>query len=198
MRDAGARRRIDRRATRRAGRGEGGGRAGADPGADRDAGAEDALFPGRPGRPGRDVPSLPEGRVTSGEGMEALAALAGALERPDQEIEPGRAALLIAALEYPDLDVDAYLDRLAGLADEARARLAGRSESDEVVRVLADLLHREHGFAGNSDAYYDPRNSYLNDVLDRRLGIPITLSVLYLDIGRRLGLPLEGVGMPGH
>lgn len=129
---------------------------------------------------------------------DALADLARELERSDDEIELGRAALCIAALEYPGLDVEAYVGRLERLAEQAGERVAGRTQAPEIVRALADLLHGEHGFAGNTEAYYDPRNSYLNDVLDRRLGIPITLSALYLVIGRRLGLPLEGVGMPGH
>jgi regulator of sirC expression with transglutaminase-like and TPR domain len=130
--------------------------------------------------------------------MDPLTDLARALEASDDEIDLCRAALLVARLEYPDLDVDGYLGRLAGLADDARARLCGLSASPVVAAVLADLIHGEHGFSGNADAYYDPRNSYINDVLDRRLGIPISLSAIYLDLGRRLGLPLEGVGMPGH
>src|SRR3954465_11070555 len=70
--------------------------------------------------------------------------------------------------------------------------------AEERVAVLNEFLYGEFGFRGNTDDYYDPRNSYLNDVLDRRTGIPITLAVLYMALGRRVGLPLEGVSFPGH
>jgi regulator of sirC expression with transglutaminase-like and TPR domain len=126
--------------------------------------------------------------------IDAFAELMGG----DDEIELDRAAFLFAAVEYPDLDVEAGLRRLDRLADLVRPRLAGRRPPEQVVQIVADFLHGECGFAGNPGSYYDPRNSYLNDVLDRHLGIPISLSALYLEIGRRLGLSFEGVGMPGH
>jgi regulator of sirC expression with transglutaminase-like and TPR domain len=125
-------------------------------------------------------------------------AFADLMRRNDEEIPLDRAALLFAAVEYSDLDVEAALATLDGLARVVQRRLGGGRGSDAVVRVLAGVLHGELGFHGNPGAYYDPRNSYLNDVLDRRLGIPISLSTLYLEVGRRLGLPVEGVGMPGH
>ncbi len=108
------------------------------------------------------------------------------------------AALLIAQDEYPALDVDAYLKRLDELAARVRAELPATPSLEEMIVTLNHFLFVEQGFAGNTDDYYDPRNSFLNEVLDRKLGIPITLSILYLEIGRRLGLPFEGVSFPGH
>jgi len=125
-------------------------------------------------------------------------AFADQIGRDDEDIELDRAAFLFAAVEYPELDVEAGLCELDDLAAMLQPRLAGLGGPTEVVQVVANFLHGELGFSGNPDAYYDPRNSYLNDVLERRLGIPISLSTLYLEIGRRLGLPFEGIGMPGH
>jgi regulator of sirC expression with transglutaminase-like and TPR domain len=125
-------------------------------------------------------------------------AFADLIGRDDEEIEIDRAAFLIEAVEYPELDVEAGLRELEDLAVILQPRLTGLGGPQEVVHVVANFLHGELGFSGNPDAYYDPRNSYLNEVLERRLGIPISLSALYLEIGRRLGLPFEGVGMPGH
>jgi len=130
--------------------------------------------------------------------MDPLEAFAAHLERTDQDIELARAALLVARLEYPDLDVDQYLGVLDTLARQASRVIAGLDAPAIVAAALAGFLHHAHRFAGNTVNYYDPRNSYLNDVLDRRVGIPITLSAVYLEVGWRLGLPLEGVGMPGH
>ena len=130
--------------------------------------------------------------------MDPLEAFAAHLERSDQEVELAHAALLLARLEYPTLDVDHYLALLDTLARQASRVIAGLDSPAMVAAALAGFLHHAHRFAGNTVNYYDPRNSYLNDVIDRRVGIPITLSAVYLDVGWRLGLPLEGVGMPGH
>ncbi len=107
-----------------------------------------------------------------------------------------RGALEIARLEYPDLDPDAYLRRLDDYAERVRAG-AGTGLTDQVL-ALNRVLFREEGYAGNLEEYYDPRNSFLNEVMDRRLGLPITLSIVYLEVGRRVGLPVEGVSFPGH
>ncbi len=107
-------------------------------------------------------------------------------------------ALAIAQEEYPDLDTPAYLHRIDALAGEVDAGLASPRTTAGVLRRLRAVLFEEHGFRGNEDAYYDPRNSFLNEVLDRRLGIPITLSVLYMEVAARVGLTLQGVGFPGH
>lgn len=108
-----------------------------------------------------------------------------------------RAALVIARLEYPRLDPAPFLDRLEGLGERAAARMQGADAATRVAGLNA-LLFEEEAFAGNSAQYDDPRNSCLNAVLDRRCGIPITLSVVYLDVARRAGLHLEGVSFPGH
>jgi regulator of sirC expression with transglutaminase-like and TPR domain len=126
-----------------------------------------------------------------------LSRFSSEVSRPDGEIDLARAALVMAADEYPDLGVKAYLDRLEGLARRARS---ARRDGDPLGQLhrLRECLFEEEGFAGNAQDYADPRNSYLNDVLDRRLGIPITLSLVLIDVGRRLGLEMEGIGLPGH
>lgn len=117
----------------------------------------------------------------------------------DGDINLAAAALAIARLDYPALDVRAYLRRLDEMAEAVRARLGpGADTPVDVVRALNRYLFLEQGFAGNAREYYDPRNSFLNEVLDRRLGIPVTLSLVYMEVGWRLGLPLEGVSFPGH
>jgi len=116
----------------------------------------------------------------------------------EEELDLAEAALLIAQEEHPDMDVAAYLRRLDGLAAAVRARLPQAPEPTDIIHHLNIQLFREEGLTGNESEYYDPRNSFLNEVLDRKRGIPITLSVIYLEVGRRLGLPLVGVGFPGH
>jgi regulator of sirC expression with transglutaminase-like and TPR domain len=115
---------------------------------------------------------------------------------PDQRVDLTRAALAVARIEYPELDVEAEVARLDALA--ARSEAAGMRAPQAALDRLVNFLFVEQGFRGNAEEYYDPRNSCLNDVLDRRLGIPITLSLLTMEIGRRVGLELEGVGLPGH
>jgi regulator of sirC expression with transglutaminase-like and TPR domain len=121
-----------------------------------------------------------------------------AVARPEPEIDLARAALLIAAEEYPQLVPEPYLRRLDELAERVRDRQFDETAPVVVLQELSRVLFEEEGFRGNLEAYYDPRNSFLNDVLDRKLGIPITLSVIYLETGWRLGLPLHGVNFPGH
>lgn len=121
-----------------------------------------------------------------------------ALAADDDQWALADLALHLARDAYPELDVDRYLARLDEMAGAIGERL---DEDADVFSTLAELnayLFREQGFRGNFDDYYDPRNSYLNEVLDRRTGIPITLSVVYLEVGRRLGLPLHGISFPGH
>jgi regulator of sirC expression with transglutaminase-like and TPR domain len=114
----------------------------------------------------------------------------------DLDIEQG--AWLLAQTQYPDINIAAYQALLDSFAGELRERLATRSSADEVLGVLAKYLFEELGFGGNEQNYYDPDNSYFNRVMDRRLGNPISLCLLTLMIGRRLRLPLVGIGMPGH
>jgi regulator of sirC expression with transglutaminase-like and TPR domain len=120
------------------------------------------------------------------------------IERPDPEIDLGEAALLIAKVFYPDLDVQRYLGRIDELARGLRARVAEDAGASDLIVGLNRFLFEEQGFAPNLENYYDPRNSFLNEVLERRVGIPISLSVLYMEVGCRAGLPLQGVSFPGH
>lgn len=126
------------------------------------------------------------------------AALEKQLSQPDHEIRLAEAALLIARLEYQDLDIENYLDKIQALAQEINHRLPETANAAEILKQLNHVLFIEKGYEGNSDAYYDPRNSFLNEVIDRKLGIPITLSILYIEVGQALGLPLAGVSFPGH
>jgi regulator of sirC expression with transglutaminase-like and TPR domain len=109
-----------------------------------------------------------------------------------------RAALVIAQEEYPGLEVDRYLERLAELGREASRWMGTAANTVEQVQALSRFLFEHQGFAGNQSSYGDPRNSFLNEVLERKLGIPISLSVVYIEVGRRAGLKLEGVSFPGH
>ncbi|HEX9018941.1 MAG TPA: transglutaminase-like domain-containing protein [Anaerolineaceae bacterium] len=120
-------------------------------------------------------------------------------ELNQQTINLPRAALLFArAIAYPSLDVEDYLRRIYRLAEDARPALAQCTALSERVDALAEFLFNEIGFKGNREDYYDPRNSYLNCVLDRKLGIPISLACLYVSVAQRLGLPAYGIGLPGH
>jgi regulator of sirC expression with transglutaminase-like and TPR domain len=118
--------------------------------------------------------------------------------KPEPEIDLALAALLIAAEEYPQLSPEPYLRRLDELAERVRDRQWDATAPVVMLQDLNRVLFEQEGFRGNRENYYDPRNSFLNDVLDRRVGIPITLSVVYLEVGWRLGLPLHGVNFPGH
>lgn len=130
--------------------------------------------------------------------MAGLERFAEMLSREDGRIELASACLQIAEDAYPGLDVDGYVGEIERLAKRLRARLAPDSAVEDRVIALNEFLFDDLGFSGNVDDYYDARNSYLNEVLDRRTGIPITLAVLYMEIGRRIDLPLEGVSFPGH
>ncbi len=124
---------------------------------------------------------------------------ATAVQRPDAEIELDRASLLLGEWDYGGVDVDHYRDQLDDMAAEAaRARDDFADRSFAGARAVTRVLFVEHGFRGNADDYYDPRNSFLHEVLDRRLGIPITLSILYMEVARRIGMTVTGVGFPGH
>jgi regulator of sirC expression with transglutaminase-like and TPR domain len=111
------------------------------------------------------------------------------VQGPEEELPLDRAALLIAAHAYPELDVEAVLAAL----DELAAGCSDRS-----LEGWRRYLFDELGFTGDVESYYDPANSFLNEVVRRRVGLPITLSILGMEIGRRIGLELVGVGMPGH
>ena len=121
-----------------------------------------------------------------------------ALNEPGEALAP--AALAIARVEYPALDPAPYLQRLERMGEAAGGRLQRQDTADtaSLIATLNAYLFEELGFRGNRERYDDPRNSFLNEVLDRRLGIPISLAVVYLEIGRRAGMRLEGVNFPGH
>lgn len=127
-----------------------------------------------------------DGTVTA---MRPVQRFAEILRLPEAQIPLDEGALLIAQALRPEVDVDVQLARLDSLAGDVR---------DGTLTGLTRLLFRDLGFAGNRVDYYDPRNSFLDEVLDRRVGIPITLAVLTMEVGRRAGVPLRGVGMPGH
>ena len=117
---------------------------------------------------------------------------------PEEQLDLAEAALLIAKEEQPSLDIEAYLHRLDELAAAVRGRLSDSPTVDDIILNLNIQLYREEGLRGDTSTYYDPANSFLNEVLDRKTGIPITISVIYIEVARRLGLPLVGVGFPGH
>lgn len=133
---------------------------------------------------------------------------AGVALGPDPDLAV--AALMIARIEYPRLDAGVYLDRLDELGGKAASRVAtatrgsaGRHpaatpEALACVNALNDFLFVEEGFVGNQLQYDDPRNSFLNEVLDRRTGIPITLALVYMEVARRAGVRVEGINFPGH
>lgn len=140
--------------------------------------------------------------------IEAFTSLAGSSIR-DDEIDLTRAALLISRTRYPNLDVEAYAARIDSLArrvaglvpvsiSQSVSNAAPNLDPGQTISALNFVLFGELGLRGNRDDYYDPRNSFLNDVLDRGLGIPITLSVVYLEVASRIGFPVAGIGMPGH
>src|ERR1051325_105084 len=131
------------------------------------------------------------------EAAEARGRFAAEVAKADAELQLARATLLVGKEEEPRAcDVGRCLARLDEMGEEARARVV-RGDAP-AVEALNRYLFDEQGFAGNAAEYYDPRNSMLHRVLERRLGIPITLSVVYMEVGRRAGLRVEGVGLPGH
>lgn len=117
---------------------------------------------------------------------------------PDLAIPLAEAALLMACEEYPQLTLQPYLDFLDGAASRVRERLHAQPDPKETIDGLNQVLFGEYGFSGNPEDYYDPRNSFLNDVIERRRGIPITLSALYMAVASRLEFRIEGIGLPGH
>lgn len=115
---------------------------------------------------------------------------------PTAAVDLAEVSLLLSRDEYPQLDVEAHLAELRGMAHEARQHMHGSPAAQ--LRGLCRYLFHDLGFRGNVQDYYDPRNSYLNEVLERRLGIPITLSVTAMAVAARAGLHVAGVGLPGH
>ena len=117
--------------------------------------------------------------------------------RPESDLDLARAALLIAEPEYPDLDVAAYVEELDRLGTTATARVRAAPRRPPLASVIR-YLYEELGFHGNTLDYYDPKNSFLNQVLDRRTGIPISLALVLTEVCRRVGIDARGVSFPGH
>lgn len=117
---------------------------------------------------------------------------------PDDQIDLARGALLIAKTAYPDLDEWFYLEWLNQMASRVKGDVAVIKNSADIILRVNQLLFDEEGLRGNRENYYDPDNSFLNRVLERKLGIPITLSLIYVEVAGRLGLDVRGIGLPGH
>jgi regulator of sirC expression with transglutaminase-like and TPR domain len=128
----------------------------------------------------------------------ALDAFRREISKADAEISLARTALAVARYRYPDLDVEYYMNMLDDLARPLGRSLAAPEEPRTALRTLNHRLYRDLGFQGNIHDYGDPRNSYFNEVLDRRTGIPITLAIVYLEVAARAGLSLLPVSFPGH
>ena len=157
------------------------------------------------------VPLLQEAEIEQPEMAERIASVleeirGGKLEDelleqaalPDDRMDLEQAAFLIARYAYPSLDASAYSRQLDEMAQEVQDRIGPRASGEETVKTLNRYLFTEQGFKGNTKNYYEVENTYLNRVIDRRTGIPISLSMVYLLIGKRLRLPVHGIGMPGH
>lgn len=157
------------------------------------------------------VPLLQEAEIEQPEMAERIASVleeirGGKLEdelirlvaAPDDQVDLEQGGFLIARYAYPSLDVPFYIRLLDEMAQEVQDRIGPRASGEETVKTLNRYLFTEQGFRGNTKNYYEVENSYLNRVIDRRTGIPISLSVVYLLIGKRLRLPVHGIGMPGH
>lgn len=129
---------------------------------------------------------------------ELYVAFREAVDRPEEQIDLGRAALAIAKQEYPDLNIKDCLSQLDELGQAVELRIGDEKNPYRFIAALNTVLFKEHGFRGNHSEYYDPKNSFLNDVISRKKGIPISLSVVYMEVARRVGLALAGVGFPGH
>ncbi|MBI4480558.1 MAG: transglutaminase family protein [Acidobacteria bacterium] len=124
--------------------------------------------------------------------------LRGLMQQPEEEVSLAAAALLIASMEYPALESAPYIRRLDDIAARVSVRATGQTDPYQIIVEINRCLFQEEGFYGNSKDYNDPRNSFLNEVLDRKTGIPIMLSTVYLEVASRLKFSLVGVGMPGH
>lgn len=120
------------------------------------------------------------------------------ISQPDDRIDLAVAALYIAQEEYPNLEIEDDLNALDTMAEEVRSLLPAESYPLKIVGAINRYLYEDLGFEGNTQDYYDPRNSFLNDVLERRTGIPLSLALVYLEIAKRIEFPTIGIGMPGH
>ena len=129
--------------------------------------------------------------------IQAFAALVRS-EIEDERVDLLRSALTFARIEDPQLDIEHYVRQVDELATRVTQKIQDPDDPPQVIAALNEVLFREEMFRGNTVDYYSPRNSFLHDVLDRRLGVPITLAVVYMEVARRVSFQLFGVGMPGH
>ena len=120
------------------------------------------------------------------------------INQPDGSIDLAKAALYMALEEYPNFEPEEYLNALDAIADEVRSRLPPQNYPLRIIQTINRCLYEDCQFSGNDADYYDPRNSFLNQVIDRRTGIPISLSLVYLEVAKRIDFPMVGIGMPGH
>ncbi len=114
----------------------------------------------------------------------------------DIDLEQG--VFLIAKYRYHDLDPNPYIEQLNGYASELKEKLSSISDETEIFRRVVTFFSEEKGFIGNKDDYYNDDNHYINRVLEKKIGIPITISTIYLLVGKRINLPMNGIGLPGH
>ena len=119
-------------------------------------------------------------------------------QRPEPALDLVEASLIIALEDQPGLEIDGYLYQVGGWSSSIRERLEGSRDIERIVEMINRVLFEEEGFHGESDDYYDPRSALLNEALDRHAGLPITLSILYLEISRRVGIDATGVSLPGR
>ena len=136
--------------------------------------------------------------MSRNEESEKYSSFMGSVCVPEDQIDLARAGLAIAQAEYPDLDIERYLMRIDGMAEQVRNWAGECADPLRLVAALNLVLFTKEGLRGNLADYYDPKNSFLNDVMERKRGIPISLSVIYMEVARRAGLNLSGVGFPGH
>jgi len=120
------------------------------------------------------------------------------VKKPEADIRLDRAALYLAGEEYPEIDVHSYLAELDAFASQIALREIAETAPADLARAIAHYLFDQVGLHGNTGEYYSPENSYLNRVLETRTGIPITLSLIFLEVARRMGLKCSGIGLPGH
>ena len=128
---------------------------------------------------------------------DAVSLFVDLVSRADREIRLPAAALAVARIAYPDLDIDFWLEEVAQIRQDARLAVERNAHGDP-IDALTDVVFEDYGFDGDREHYYDPRNSFLNDVLERKRGIPITLAVVMLEAAEGAGVPMVGVGFPGH
>lgn len=120
------------------------------------------------------------------------------IQKPEKQIDLAKAALYIAQEEYPQIEPDEYLNALDTMAGELLERIPKERYPLRVIKIINNYFYKDLGFSGNQSHYYEPQNSYLNEVIERRIGIPITLSLVYLEVAKRIDFPMVGIGMPGH